>query len=103
YQNFIASLLPFFCVFVALVVVGFIFLFFKIYFCSDEQQDIAPGLMAVPIEQFIFRYPERKYSICLGKFESNLPLANTVCGHAFHFHCLSEWNNTCPVCRTILF
>jgi len=69
---------------------------------SDDEHH-QEGLIPVPVENFVFRYPERDCSICLDTFESNVPLANTVCGHAFHFHCLSQWNKTCPICRAILF
>ncbi|KAF8053535.1 hypothetical protein N665_1403s0004 [Sinapis alba] len=63
-------------------------------------------LIPVPREIFIFVHGESECNICLEEFASNDILANTLCGHAFHLHCLRSWNarnvNTCPTCRSNL-
>lgn len=41
--------------------------------------------------------------ICLEHFDAESPLANTMCGHAYHLHCISQWaSNSCPSCRNPL-
>lgn len=45
-------------------------------------------LIPIPMENFIFVHGESECIICLEEFDSNVRLANTLCGHAFHLHCL---------------
>lgn len=49
-------------------------------------------LIPIPMENFIFVHGESECIICLEEFDSNVRLANTLCGHAFHLHCLRSWN-----------
>ena len=63
-------------------------------------------LIPVPRENFVFVNGESECIICLEEFASNDIMANTLCGHAFHLHCLRSWNarnaNSCPMCRNNL-
>lgn len=49
---------------------------------------------------------EEKCSICLNVFGINEQICTVECGHVFHHSCLASWllgNNTCPLCRQILY
>ncbi len=45
--------------------------------------------------------------ICFNEFEDELDddeIVKTLCGHKFHYGCLSDWldtKNNCPVCRRL--
>lgn len=62
------------------------------------QREFSP----VSRENFEFRYGEDDCMICFDDF-SSAPLANTLCGHAFHLHCITSLGSiTCPVCREVM-
>ncbi|GFT18441.1 hypothetical protein TNCV_4059411 [Trichonephila clavipes] len=44
--------------------------------------------------------------ICTDRFDSVLDIAQTKCGHVFHYDCISKWveqSKTCPECRCVVF
>ncbi|GFR27250.1 e3 ubiquitin-protein ligase TRAIP [Trichonephila clavata] len=44
--------------------------------------------------------------ICTDRFDSVVEIAQTKCGHVFHFDCVSRWidhSETCPECRGVVY
>lgn len=49
---------------------------------------------------------DEQCSICINEFEVNESIYVLACGHMYHCQCLTPWlltNNTCPLCRRILY
>lgn len=66
----------------------------RMYYYTTTQSPVPTGdielghqevqLASVLIEDFVFVHGEMECNICLEEFESNVVMANTLCGHAFH-------------------
>lgn len=67
------------------------------------QLSLPPIRMTESLLQELLKVEEKQCRICLENFAMNDQVANIVCHHTFHYHCLKELvshqHKVCPCCR----